>query len=101
LSAENLLLFTIVNNILFSDDIILKLPTLSVSKATANILKSSSVLNSFNVSLILKSSVAEPHHVDAVPAPRKNFPAVPVPAASAPTLPTFKKVKISKSQHKG
>jgi hypothetical protein len=32
------------------------------------------------------SSVAEPHHFYAAPAPGKNFDAAPAPAAPAPTL---------------
>jgi hypothetical protein len=32
------------------------------------------------------SSVAEPHHFYAAPAPGKNFDAAPAPAALAPTL---------------
>jgi hypothetical protein len=45
--------------------------------------------------LVLKNSVAEPHHFYAAPAPDVNFDAAPAPAAPAPTL-LYSKAKFLK-----
>jgi hypothetical protein len=45
--------------------------------------------------LLLETSVAEPHHFYAAPAPGENFDAAPAPAAPAPTL-LFNKAKFLK-----
>jgi hypothetical protein len=42
-----------------------------------------------------ESSVAEPHHFYAAPAPGKNFDGAPAPAAPAPTL-LYSKAKFLK-----
>jgi hypothetical protein len=51
--------------------------------------------NEFEAKVIHTSSVAEPHHFYAAPAPGENFDAAPAPAAPAPTL-LHSKIKFLK-----
>jgi hypothetical protein len=46
----------------------------------------SSIIPTSLVCRIVKTSVVEPHHFYAAPAPGENFDAAPAPAAPAPTL---------------